>query len=127
MKKIALFCVVVLVSVTVVAGRKLDLKEITAGEFAVTRLNDVLPLSGGESYAQISDDGQRIVAYSFRTGKQTSVLFDAATARGPKVAHIDGYIISPDGKRMLIQTHTKRVYRHSSTATYYIYDTEQQA
>ena len=121
MKKIALFCVVVLVSVTVVAGRKLDLKEITAGEFAVTRLNDVLPLSGGESYAQISDDGQRIVAYSFRTGKQTSVLFDAATARGPKVAHIDGYIISPDGKRMLIQTHTKRVYRHSSTATYYIY------
>ena len=121
MKKIALFCVVVLVSVTVVAGRKLGLKEITAGEFAVTRLNDVLPLSGGESYAQISDDGQRIVAYSFRTGKQTSVLFDAATARGPKVAHIDGYIISPDCKRMLIQTHTKRVYRHSSTATYYIY------
>jgi dipeptidyl-peptidase-4 len=37
------------------------------------------------------------------------------------VDRVDGYIVSPDGKRMLIQTDTKPIYRRSFTATYYIY------
>jgi dipeptidyl-peptidase-4 len=82
----------------------------------------VQPLADGETYGQISDDGQRVVSYSFRTGKQVAVLFDAATARGGQVRHVDGYIMSPDGKRMLIQTQTQSIYRHSFTAVYYIYD-----
>ena len=105
----------------VMAAGRLTLKDITSGEFVAERLNDVTPLVDGETYAQMSDDGQRIVAYSFRTGKQTAVLFDAATARGPKVSRVDGYIVSPDGGRLLIQTQTKPIYRHSFTATYYIY------
>ena len=105
----------------VMAAGRLTLKDITSGEFVAERLNDVTPLADGETYAQMSDDGQRIVAYSFRTGKQTAVLFDAATARGPKVSRVDGYIVSPDGSRLLIQTQTKYIYRHSFTATYYIY------
>ena len=105
----------------VMAAGRLTLKDITSGEFVAERLNDVTPLADGETYAQMSDDGQRIVAYSFRTGKQTAVLFDAATARGPKVSRVDGYIVSPDGGRLLIQTQTKYIYRHSFTATYYIY------
>ena len=105
----------------VMAAGRLTLKDITSGEFVAERLNDVTPLADGETYAQMSDDGQRIVAYSFRTGKQTAVLFDAATARGPKVSRVNGYIVSPDGGRLLIQTQTKYIYRHSFTATYYIY------
>jgi len=105
----------------VMAAGRLTLKDITSGEFVAERLNDVTPLADGETYAQMSDDGQRIVAYSFRTGKQMAVLFDAATARGPKVSRVDGYIVSPDGGRLLIQTQTKYIYRHSFTATYYIY------
>lgn len=103
------------------AGQKLNLKDIVGGEFRSETMTAVTPLADGESYAQISDDGKRIVAYSFRTGKQTAVLFDAETARGPKVSRVDGYIMSPDGKRMLIQTQTKPIYRRSFTATYYIY------
>jgi dipeptidyl-peptidase-4 len=48
-------------------------------------------------------------------------LFDVSTAKGYQLASIDGYIMSPDGKRLLIQTKTERIYRHSFTATYYIY------
>ena len=112
------------VSVLAVAGGKLSLKDITAGEFRAESLNEVTPLADGETYAQIVDDGQRIVAYSFRTGKQTAVLFDAATARGPKVSRVDDYIVSPDGRHLLIQTQTKRIYRRSFTATYYIYNVQ---
>ena len=121
MKKFVLFCMLLTVSAVVMAGEKLNLKAITYDEFRAESLNEVTPLADGETYAQITADGQRIVAYSFRTGKQTAVLFDAATARGPKVSQVDGYIVSPDGKRLLIQTQTKRIYRRSFTATYYIY------
>lgn len=82
----------------------------------------VEPLADGESYAQISADGKQIVQYSFRTGKQVAVLFDVATARGAKLERIDGYLMSPTGRHMLIQTETKPIYRRSFTATYYIYN-----
>ena len=106
----------------VMAGQKLTLKEVAEGQFREETIAAVTPLTDGESYAQISKDGKQIVKYSFRTGKQTEVLFDANTARGPKVESIDGYIMSPTGRRILIQTATKKIYRHSFTATYYIYE-----
>ena len=108
-------------AVCAVAGQKLSLNDVVGGTFRSESMTAVTPLAGGDTYAQISDDGKRIVAYSFRTGKQTAVLFDAETARGPKVGRVDGYIMSPDGKRILIQTQTKAIYRRSFTATYYIY------
>lgn len=104
------------------AGNKLDLKNITNGDFRGERLGAVRALSDGETYAQLSTDGKQIVKYSFKTGKQTGVLFDANTARGAKIESVDGYIMSPDGRRMLIQTETKPIYRRSFTAVYYIFD-----
>lgn len=121
MKTIALTLIATMLTLTASAADKLSLKDITRGEYRAESLTEVTPLADGETYAQISDDGQRIVAHSFRTGKQTAILFDAATARGPKVSHIDGYTVSPDGQRLLIQTQTNRIYRRSFTATYYIY------
>ncbi len=103
------------------AAQRLSVKDITSGAFSAKTLKEVTPMADGESYCQISDDRQQILQYSFRTGKQTAVLFDANTARGPKVNRIDGYIVSPDGKRLLIQTETKGIYRHSFTAQYYIF------
>ena len=98
------------------------MKSITQGVFRPEAMAAVEPMSDGETYTQISRDGKQIAKYSFRTGKQVGVLFDAATARGAQVSRVDGYIMSPDGTRMLIQTQTKSIYRHSFTATYYIYN-----
>lgn len=106
------------------AGGKLDLKSITSGHFQGERLAEVKPLADGETYAQISRDGKQIIKYSFKTGKQVAVLFDVATVRGDVIPRIDGYIMSPDGRRMLIQTNTKPVYRRSYTAEYYIFSIE---
>ena len=107
---------------SVMAGEKLSLKDITQGKFRSKTMTEVRPLADGETYAQISDDGKRIVSYSFRTGKEAGVLFDAATARGASISQIDGYILSPDGRRILIQTNTNPIYRRSFTAVYYIFD-----
>ena len=104
------------------AEEKLSLKDITSGVFRPKAMTEVHPLADGENYAQISDDGKRIVTFSFKTGEQSGVLFDATTARGEKISRVDGYIVSPDGSRLLIQTDTKPIYRRSFTATYYIYN-----
>jgi len=110
-----------LLALSGLAGQQLTLKDVTGGKFSSQSMRAVYPMADGETYAQISDDGKKIVTYAFRTGKQVGTLFDAATARGPQVRRVEGYIMSPDGTRLLIQTDTKSIYRRSFTATYYIY------
>lgn len=121
MKKILMIGLVMLATMTAVAGKKIELADITSGEFRGESMAVVKALTDGESYAQMSADGKRIVRYSFKTGKEQGVLFDVATAKGVQLESIDGYIVSPDGQRLLIQTNTKSIYRHSFSATYYIY------
>ncbi len=120
-KKFLIFTVLFCASLHVMAGQRLNLKDITSGAFRGESLTAVTPLSVGDAYASISKDGKQVCSYSFKTGKQASVLFDAEKARGAKVERVDGFIMSPDGKNMLIQTQTKAIYRRSFTATYYIY------
>lgn len=123
MKKTLVLCAALLLSAfQALAGQKLQLKDITRGEFRGEMMAAVKPLGSGESYAQISADGKQILLYSFKTGKQTGVLFDASTVRGAKIDRVEGYVMSPDGRNILIQTGTKAIYRRSFTATYYIYN-----
>lgn len=118
----AVLCATLLFAASaMLAGERLDLKAVAGGDFAGEALTRVEPMADGETYAQISKDGKQVVKYSFKTGKQVGVIFDANAARGANIGSIDGYVMSPDGRRMLIQTHTKRIYRRSFTAEYYIY------
>ena len=103
------------------AAGTLDLKKITDGTFAPEYISGIKPIAGTDLYAQISDDGQRIVRYSFKTGKQVDVLFDVNDTQGQKVKSFDSYILSPDGTRILICTNPKKIYRRTFKATYYIY------
>lgn len=125
MKKIIILCAALLMTtVSAMADKKLDLQNITKGMFAGERMAEVKALADGESYAQISSDRSKILKFSFKTGKQVGVLFDIATVRGGSINAVDGYIISPDGRRLLIQTNTKPIYRRSFTAEYYIFSIE---
>lgn len=122
MKKFLVMCAALFLTVTAcMAENTLTLKDIANNQFSGERLSAVTPLSDGESYAMISKDGKKILKYSFKTGKQNTILFNADNTIGEKVKKIDNFIMSPDGTRMLIQTETKKIYRRSFTASYYIY------
>ena len=103
------------------ADNEITIKDITNGKFAAQYVSGVHPIEGTSLYARISDDGKQIVEYSFKTGKQTRVLFDVSSTMGSKIDSFDGYIFSPDGTKMLIQTKTESIYRRSFRAQYYIY------
>lgn len=104
------------------AGGKITIPDITSGKFAAKTVNGINPIEGTDTYARISDDGKRVDCYSFKTGKLLRNLFDVSNTMGKKIDSFDGYILSPDGTRMLIQTKTKSIYRRSFTAVYYLYN-----
>ena len=102
---------------------QLSLQNITGGAYSPEYVHGVNPMNDGETYTQLSPDRKRIIRRSFKTGKEVGTVFDVATARGEKRLNgIDGYIMSPDETRILLQTQTKAIYRRSYTAVYYIYD-----
>lgn len=108
------------------AVEQIDLKAITSGAFSAAYVTGINSIEGTDLYASISKDGKQIVSYSFKTGKQVSVLFDTQVAKAP-FESIDGYVLSPDGKRMLVMTQRESIYRRSFKAEYYVYDLQGKA
>lgn len=103
-------------------GQPLDLKDIVSGKFRAENIYGVIPIPGdGEHYSQMNAEGTQIIKYSFKTGKQVEVLFDAATARECPFKTFDSYSFSPDGSKLLIATEQTPIYRRSYTAIHYIY------
>ena len=115
-----------LITACATAGKKIELKDVTNGTFQASTMVMVKPLSDGMSYGRISEDRRRIEQYSFKTGKQTGVLFDAADVKEDSLFVIEDFTVSPTGKHILIQTQSTLIYRHSFTATYYLYSVENQ-
>lgn len=115
-----IFTALLMFATTMSAGEKLTIRDITGSKFSAKMVNGMNPISGTDTYARI--EGKKIVSYSFKTGKQVSVLFDADNTIGKKIDGFDSYIFSPDGKRMLIQTKTEKIYRRSYKAEFYIYN-----
>lgn len=123
MKRLILICTTFLMMFvsSASAAQKLTLADVTSSKFAPKVVSGINPIEGTDTYARISDDGKRIVTYSFKTGREQSVLFDVNNTMGEKIKSFDGYTMSPDGTRMLIQTKTNYIYRRSYTAVHYIY------
>ncbi|MBQ4386807.1 MAG: DPP IV N-terminal domain-containing protein [Prevotella sp.] len=121
MRKIIMIAMTLL-AVMAADAKKLELKDLTGGMFRPQSMDVVQPMADGESFVKMSNGNKRIVKCSFKTGEVTQTLFDAETAKGDKIDRLEGFIMSPDGRRILLQTQSEAIYRHSFTATYYIYD-----
>lgn len=81
------------------------------------------PLADGVSYAAISSDKSSIETYSYKTGKKTGELFSVQGIKGDlKIESFDGYSISENERKILLWNNVNKIYRHSFTADYYVYD-----
>ena len=110
-------------------GKKpLTLEEVVGGAFYPENIYGVTPIPGdGEHYTQMNAAGTQVIKYSFRTGQQVEVLFDATQARECPFRQFDSYRFSPDGGTLLIATETTPIYRHSYTAVHYLYNLKRNA
>ena len=90
---------------------------------APASIRDMRPLSDGVSYAAISADKSAIEIFSYKSGKKTGELFSLSSVKGDvKIESFDGYSISSNEKKILLWNNVKKIYRHSFTAEYYVYD-----
>ena len=122
MKNIIIMCVALfMMSLSISAYEKMTLKDITDGQFAAQQIGGINPIKGTDLYAQLSQDNKQILQYSFKTGKQTAILFDVNNTQGEHIDKFDGYIMSPDGRHILIATKRQNVYRRSYKSVFYIY------
>lgn len=90
---------------------------------APASIKEMKPLADGESYAALSSDKSAIEVFSYKTGKKTGQLFSLNSVKGDlKIENFDGYDISSNGRKILLWNNVKKIYRHSFTADYYVYD-----
>ncbi|MDE7401872.1 MAG: S9 family peptidase [Muribaculaceae bacterium] len=86
-------------------------------------IKDIHPLADGETFAALSDDGKAIELYSYKTASKIGTIFSISGVKGDlKIDSFDGFDISDNGKKVLLWNNTKKIYRHSFTAQYYVYD-----
>ncbi len=122
MKRLISLSAIILFAVwQLMAFEKITIADIASGKFAATMISEIRPVPNTDQYACVSNDQTRIDLYSFKTGKQVQTLFDVNNTQGESIKKVEGYIMSPDGSKLLIQTGTKKIYRRSFTAEYYIY------
>ena len=116
MKKVSILMMMLCLCTLFGYARKITLSEVAAGTYRSEGIYGIKPMQDGEHYTQISRDGKKIVKYSFKTGEEVATVFDVETARDCKLKSFDDYILSPDETKILIQTQTQQIYRHSFTA-----------
>ena len=111
-----------LVALGAQAVEEIDIRKITNGTYSAQGVGGMRSMNDGEHYMMIGGGGTCIVRYAFKTGAVVDTLFSVNNARGCDFKRFDGYIMSPAEDRILIQTKTNYIYRHSFTAEYYIYE-----
>lgn len=99
----------------------LDLNDIVQGKFKDKHPAELVFMSDGESYLQLTDDRTQIVKYATRSN-QSEILFDVQSARECKLKQIGGFILSPIDQKILVYDSAQYVWRRSFKANYYLYD-----
>lgn len=70
-------------------------------------------------------NGTLIEQYDLRTGDKTATLLDVASLTSADTSwkkSIDGYAFNSDESKILLQTNTRQIYRHSSESHFFVLD-----
>ena len=122
MKKI--FISLLVLSIAVVYAQKLTLEDVWLRySFYPKYVSGLRSMNDGLYYTTLQSN--KIVKYSYKTGKEAGVLFDLSKIKGNDVPKsVSEYEFSSDEKKILISDLHEAIYRHSYKADYYIYDTQ---
>lgn len=105
-----------------IGAQNLNIEDITGGKYYAKGINPMMSSADGESYYQPNDERTMIIRYTYKTGLPTDTVFNVKKARECPFDSFQGFIVSPDDKRLLIYNDAEKVYRRSFKANYYYYD-----
>ena len=91
--------------------------------FKVESVYGINSMKDGMHYTSLEENS--IVKYEYKTGNKITVLLNGNDLLVKEVKlDIDDYQFSEDEKKVLVQTETESIYRHSSKSNYYIIEVE---
>jgi dipeptidyl-peptidase 4 len=117
-----LLAVAITISVQAQEKQKITLEDILVkGTFKAQTVDGLRPMKDGEHYTTLENNTQ-IVKYSYATGKEIGVVFDITKIKDAPVKSFSNYEFSGDETKILLTTAVQPIYRHSFTATYYVWN-----
>ncbi|MEN8226759.1 MAG: S9 family peptidase [Bacteroidota bacterium] len=116
----SLFLIIVLTtSVSGQATSRITLDDIyRSRKFNPHGLDGLNSMNDGLNYTV--QNRSTIDKYSYRTGRSSETLFDAAEFH--EIRQFSGYSFNAAEDKILLETGQERIYRHSYLAAYYVYD-----
>jgi dipeptidyl-peptidase-4 len=120
------FTAVLLFLTAVVFGQqKITVENVFSGTFRAKGMDELQSLKNTNQYTVLNIDqasrSMQIDLYDFATLKKVSNLID--TKNHKELADgIDSYTFDVSEKKILIACHSSKIFRHSFTADYYLYD-----
>jgi len=104
------------------AMKKITLEDIfIIGTFNPSTVHELRSMKNGLSYT-IMENGNKIVKYNYKDGKQTGIIFDLSKIEDAPIKSFSDYRFCNDESKILLTTNIKKIYRHSFTAEYYVWN-----
>lgn len=117
MMKRLIFSLTVFISFSAVAQNKITLEDLWVNyAYYPKGVDEVRSTSDGKAFTMISEDGT-ISKFDFATGNKLGVLLVPDNEM-----KFDSYELNADESKILIPTESEKIYRHSSSANYLVYD-----
>ena len=108
----------------------LNAKQISPKEIApyvypnnlVKSIGDMHFMPDGTTYLGLSSNKKMIVQYATESGLPIDTILNAAKTREYTIDKINGFLISPDGSKLLVYNDVSPIYRRSFEAQYYVFE-----
>ncbi|MGV3460370.1 MAG: S9 family peptidase [Flavobacterium sp.] len=112
-------------ALTASAQQQITLQEIWGGAFRTQGMDEFQSMKNTNQYTVLNynrnTNAATVDLYDYATLNKVSTLLDSKSF--PELSEgIDSYIFSADEKKMLVASGSEQIFRHSFTATYFIYD-----
>ncbi|NQU52392.1 MAG: DPP IV N-terminal domain-containing protein, partial [Bacteroidetes bacterium] len=124
MKNLIIFVFTAILSISAQAQttQKITLEDIfIKGTFHAQSIPGLRSMNDGIHYTTL-ENSTKIVRYSYKTGEEAAVVFDVTKVEDAEISTFNDYKFSRDETKILLTTDTKKIYRHSFTAEYYVWN-----
>jgi dipeptidyl-peptidase-4 len=112
-------------TIAVFGQQKITVEEIYSGAFRAKGMDELQSMKNTNQYTVLNYDADsksmQIDLFDFATLKKVNTLID--TKNYKNLPEIDSYIFDAAEKKMLLACNSSKIFRHSFTADYYLFDT----
>lgn len=100
-----------LASISLFSAQEITLDKIYSGQYRTKGIAGIAPLNSNEYYGVIENDG--IAKYTYKNLEKVGYVVKG---------RFEGYTLSQDGQKILLQTSSQPIYRHSFLGTFLVKD-----